>query len=122
MAQSVGGGRPHLTGLVYQSWDFRFSSGWDEKTLEGLQQITGMTTLHFMVCTMDALWRIDRGCKDGIQDTSQTTRATHIVHVNIGRVGKGGKQLQWGAYSQSNRAKIFLPHLQKLSYTVASLF
>lgn len=47
MAQSVGGGQPHLTGLVCQSWEFRFSSGWDEKTLEGLQQITGMTYLTF---------------------------------------------------------------------------
>ena len=30
------GGQPHQTGLVCQSWDFRFSSGWDEKTLEGV--------------------------------------------------------------------------------------
>lgn len=34
-------------GLVCQSWDFRFSSGWDEKTLEGLPQMTGMTYLTF---------------------------------------------------------------------------
>lgn len=35
------------TGLVCQSWDFRSSSGWDEKTLEGLLQMTGMTYLTF---------------------------------------------------------------------------
>lgn len=79
-------------GLVCQSWDFRFPSGWDEKTLEGLPQMTGMTYLTFYGgyhgCSMEG-----RQGLYGWNPRHQSTRATHIVNVNIGRVRKGGKQL-----------------------------